>query len=153
MIYFDIYKYMVTKWKHGIYIHKKFTFNESLDNASMSILEPTKIGESYYEDGFAMFKTWIKFERNKENNVTENKLEKTIQFYYTDNIIYDYLIRFICPHRRLRSPPMLQDTSLAESTFLRINPKSTSSWNNSDLKDKHQLFVTTLHKNILRIKI
>ena len=57
MIYFDIYKYMVTKWKHGIYIHKKSTFNESLDNASMSILEPTKIGESYYEDGFAMFKT------------------------------------------------------------------------------------------------
>ena len=48
--YFDIYKYLLIKWKHGIYMNNIVTFNESIENLSMSNIEPKNIDESSHED-------------------------------------------------------------------------------------------------------
>ena len=45
-INFQIYKIIVTKWKHGIGSNDKITFNEELEFLSTSIIEPVNIDES-----------------------------------------------------------------------------------------------------------
>ena len=46
MIYFDIYKYLVTEWNNGISINNIVTFNEYLEKSLMSIEELINIDES-----------------------------------------------------------------------------------------------------------
>ena len=39
IIYFDIYKYIVTEWKNGIFINEIVKFNETLEDLSTEVLE------------------------------------------------------------------------------------------------------------------
>ena len=58
MISFYIYKYIVTYWKHRIYINYIVKFNESLENLSMPIVELTNIDELSHEYGVVIFLRW-----------------------------------------------------------------------------------------------
>ena len=49
IIYFGKYIYLVTEWKHGVYINYIVTFCETLGNSLTVIIEPTNIDESSNE--------------------------------------------------------------------------------------------------------
>ena len=58
IIYFDIYKNILTECKHAISTNDILTFNETLENLSTDIVEWTNIYESSYEESIVNFFTW-----------------------------------------------------------------------------------------------
>ena len=87
IIYFGIYKNILTECKHAISTNDILTFNKTLENLSADIVEWTNIYESSYEDSIVnsfTWKIWLKI-----TSVIEDNEGKTFDFSYTENGIYD----------------------------------------------------------------
>ena len=60
IISFDILRYLVIEWRHGIYFNNIVTHNLSDENLSTLIVEITNIDESLHERGVSILNTKTK---------------------------------------------------------------------------------------------
>ena len=66
MISFQMYNSLVTKWKHGIGTNDITTFNDELENISISIIELVNIIESSHKEAMVILitKTYLNISKN-----------------------------------------------------------------------------------------